>query len=125
MNERENASNPDLEEIRAAMQAEFKPLFPELQDVVINGRTMRAHEVLDIARKTMGGVADNEKGILTFVRTLLALNSPAIDAAGASEVHIATVYEDNDGGKHVQLEVKNFDELPVGMKLYARYENGL
>lgn len=47
------------------------------------------------------------------------------DAAGASEVHIATVYEDNDGFKHVQLDVENFDDLPVGMNLYARYENGL
>ena len=47
------------------------------------------------------------------------------DAAGASEVHIATVYEDNDGTKHVQLDVENFDDLPVGMKLYARYENEL
>jgi len=83
--ERENASNPDLEEIRAAMQAEFKPMFPELQDVVINGRTMRAHEVLDVARKTMGGVADNEKGILMFVHALLTIHGAQAECAAINQ----------------------------------------
>jgi hypothetical protein len=69
---REDASNPDLEEIRAALTGEFKPMFPELQDVTINGCKVTADEVLNVARKTMGGVSDNEKGILMFVRALLA-----------------------------------------------------
>ena len=61
-----------------------------------------------------------------FAASRIKEGAPSIaDAAGAGEVHIATVYEDNDGTKHVQLDVENFDDLPVGMKLYARYENEL
>lgn len=60
-NERENASNPDLEEIRAAMQDEFKPMFPELKNAIYR-KALAMGDGPDV----IGGAA-------------------AIDAAGANE----------------------------------------